>query len=211
MDLFFELLGYAASAFVAASLYMRTITALRVLSIASNVLFIIFALYKGNVPSILILHSLLLPMNILRLLQIRKLIAQVEEASKGDGSLTPLIPFMKRQSFTDGEVLFRKGDQADRLYYIQKGEVELPELGHKALPPEVIGEIGVFSPFKLRTASAVCRGPVEAYTIDEAHIKQLYFQNPKFGYHLVQLIIRRLLAHYRPGECPDAEELEISR
>jgi hypothetical protein len=42
---------------------------LRVTAIASNLAFIAYAAY-GHMPPILILHSILLPMNIIRLIQI---------------------------------------------------------------------------------------------------------------------------------------------
>ena len=46
----------------------------------SNVAFIAYALIDGLTP-ILILHSALLPLNLLRLLQIRELTAEVEKAA----------------------------------------------------------------------------------------------------------------------------------
>jgi CRP-like cAMP-binding protein len=76
----------------------------------------------------------------------------------------------------------------------------------------VLGEIGMFSPDKKRTATAICAtdGELLAMTADQA--RALYFQNPKFGFHLVQLITRRLLENCAsleavPGRWPDAERL----
>ncbi|HSW24239.1 MAG TPA: hypothetical protein VLJ62_15865 [Burkholderiaceae bacterium] len=63
-----ELLGYAAAGLVVATFSARSITALRVLAIASNVLFIAYAT-AAHLPPILILHALLLPINLLRLWQ----------------------------------------------------------------------------------------------------------------------------------------------
>lgn len=63
-----ELLGYAAAGLVVATFSARSITALRVLAIASNVLFIAYAT-GAHLPPILILHALLLPINLLRLWQ----------------------------------------------------------------------------------------------------------------------------------------------
>jgi CRP/FNR family cyclic AMP-dependent transcriptional regulator len=200
-------IGIVASVLVFLSLFMKTIMALRGFSIASNVVFITYAslqiINTGEWASIsiLVLHALLLPLNILRLYQVRQLIEKVKKAKYEDASLDVLIPYMKKQRFEEGEVLFRKGDRADKLYYIQSGHVELVELKKRVGPPEVIGEIGVFSPFKERTATAKCSETMEAYTIDENHIEQLYFQNPQFGYQLVQLILKRLITNYvQPSE-----------
>ncbi len=196
-----EMLSYAASTMVLISLSMKTITSLRLFSITSNVLFILFGIFNGGPYSVLILHTVLLPLNILRLVQIKRLIRNVEEASKGDGNLKALIPFMEKKVYPSGTVLFAKGDTADKLYYIQKGTVEFSELGTHAGPSDVIGEIGVFSPFKERTATAVCQTELESYTIDEDHVKRLWYQNPKFGFALVQLIIQRLLKNYQGDRC----------
>lgn len=57
----------------------------------------------------------------------------------------------------------------------------------------MIGEIGLFSPDHQRTTSAICETEVEALTLAEDKVLQLYYQNPKFGFYLVQLVVRRLL------------------
>ena len=63
--------GYLASVPVLCTFSVRSIRLLRCLAIASNVSFIVYASITGLVP-ILILHSLLLPMNIYRLAQIAR-------------------------------------------------------------------------------------------------------------------------------------------
>ncbi|HEX6720939.1 MAG TPA: hypothetical protein VF107_05190 [Burkholderiaceae bacterium] len=63
-----ELLGYAAAGLVLATFSARSITTLRMLAIASNVLFVAYAAGTHLLP-VLILHALLLPINLARLLQ----------------------------------------------------------------------------------------------------------------------------------------------
>ena len=63
-----ECLGYAASALVLATFCMRDMAALRLLAIASNVAFIGYAALSEINP-VLLLHALLLPMNVCRLVQ----------------------------------------------------------------------------------------------------------------------------------------------
>ena len=65
---FTELLGYAAAGLVLATFSARSITALRGLAIASNLLFIAYAA-GAHLPPVLILHALLLPINLVRLRQ----------------------------------------------------------------------------------------------------------------------------------------------
>ena len=66
-----ELLGYLASLLVLATFCMRGMVALRVLAIASNLAFIVYAVLAGIHP-VLLLHALLLPMNVWRLVQSRQ-------------------------------------------------------------------------------------------------------------------------------------------
>jgi hypothetical protein len=65
-----ETIGYLASALVLATFSARRMAVLRLLAIASNVAFIAYAALAGIGP-VLVLHVLLLPMNLLRLLQAR--------------------------------------------------------------------------------------------------------------------------------------------
>lgn len=64
-------LGYLASALVLCTFSVRSMRLLRGLGIASNVSFISYALIVG-LPPIAILHGLLLPINVLRLVQLER-------------------------------------------------------------------------------------------------------------------------------------------
>jgi len=63
-----DVLGYLASFLVLATFSMRDMVALRALAIASNLAFIVYAALTGIGP-VLLLHALLLPMNLLRLVE----------------------------------------------------------------------------------------------------------------------------------------------
>ncbi len=77
---------------------------------------------------------------------------------------------MHREFFSKGEYLFRAGDAADKLFYISKGTVRLPELNVVVRPGQVLGEMGIFSPARLRTASAVCEEDLEAFTLGREEV-----------------------------------------
>ena len=61
-------LGYLAAIAVLATFSVRSIWTLRVLAIISNVLFIAYAAFASLSP-VLVLHALLLPLNIFRLIE----------------------------------------------------------------------------------------------------------------------------------------------
>jgi hypothetical protein len=62
--------GFAAAGLVLATFCMRSMSALRWVAIASNVAFIAYG-YLGGLPPVLLLHTLLLPVNVCRLAQLR--------------------------------------------------------------------------------------------------------------------------------------------
>jgi hypothetical protein len=206
-----EGLGYLGLVLVIAASSMRTMTPLRVLSIGSNLTFISYSLAEGLLP-LLILYSLLLPINSIRLFQMQRLVRSVRDAAHGDLALGGLLPFMARRRFRRGAILFRKHDRGREMFYVLRGEIHLPEIGKTIGTGAVLGEISLFSPDKRRTATAVCATDGELLALSEDQVRALYFQNPKFGFHLVQLITRRLLENCAsleaaPGRWPDAEGL----
>ena len=64
-----DLLGYTASLAVLTSFCMSRIAHLRLLALASNVLFAAYG-YVDHLTPVLILHTVLFPINLVRLLQI---------------------------------------------------------------------------------------------------------------------------------------------
>lgn len=68
-----DLLGYLASATVLGTFSMNAMIWLRVLAILSNVLFIAYGA-AAHLPPVFGLHVVLLPLNIVRLLQITHLV-----------------------------------------------------------------------------------------------------------------------------------------
>ena len=193
MELWVELAGYISSLLVAASFYMKTIIPLRLFAITSNLAFITYGVGAELYP-VIIFHTFLFPLNILRLVQMKKLIKDVQDASEGDFSLQSLIPYMTKEKTKSGDVLFSKGDIAEKMYYISKGRIELKENGIIIEKGQLLGEMGIFSPYKERTDTAVCLDPdTELFSITEESVKQLYFQNPEFGFHLVRLITGRFI------------------
>jgi CRP/FNR family transcriptional regulator, cyclic AMP receptor protein len=194
-----EAIGYLASSLVFATFYMKMMTPLRAVAIASNVAFIGYG-YLGGMAPILILHMTLLPLNLWRLHQTRALAKKVRRAMQDDLSFDWLIPYMNHRSFAAGETIFRKGDVACELYLISAGTLRLSELGIVVGKGSLVGEIGVFSPHKMRTATAVAVTPVDLLAISEERVIQLYTDNREFGFYLVSLITKRLLANFEELE-----------
>ncbi len=188
------ILGYAAAATVLATFCMSTMMPLRVLAISSNFLFISYGAAAGDYP-VMTLHLILLPVNAFRLVQIRRLIRTLAKAQTKELTIEALIPYMTRRHAMTGEVLIRRGDCADRIFYLNNGEVrfELDQLTKTLGPGNLLGEIGVFAQEHKRTATVRCVTDCELYELTEAKAKKMYFQNPEFGYAVLRIIISRLL------------------
>ena len=110
-----EAIGYLASLLVLSTFYMKTMIPLRCCAIASNVVFIAYG-FLGEIYPVLVLHLLLLPLNVRRLLELRQLIRDIKRAAAGGFSFDAMVPFLTRRTFGAGELLFRKGDSATHLY-----------------------------------------------------------------------------------------------
>ena len=187
-----DLVGYLGSILMFSTFYMKTMIPLRVIGIAANICMISYTAIAGVWP-VLVLQSCLLPLNLYRLVQMRRLIARVSHAARGDFQITPLIPFMSKKSFAKGEMLFREGDPASAMYFIQKGSVRLLGIDETVSAGDILGEIGVLSGDGKRTATAMCLEDCEVSVIHRDRVLELYYQNPEFGFFLIRLVTRRLL------------------
>ncbi|MGB6285522.1 MAG: cyclic nucleotide-binding domain-containing protein [Xanthobacteraceae bacterium] len=186
-----EIAGYLAAGLVFLTFYMKTMVPLRIIGICSNCTFIMYG-YLGGLYPVLILHFILLPLNGLRLREILRLARQISTATLGDLNMDWLKSFTSTRRAKSGDVLFRKGDVADAMFFIVSGRYRVAELGMDILSGQVVGELGLLAPDQLRTQTLECIDDGELLQITYEQLKQLYYQNPKFGFYFIQLASRRL-------------------
>ena len=189
-----EVAGYVASLLVFATFYMKTMIPLRITAISSNIAFIVYAFYGGLHP-ILILHSVLLPLNLVRTVQILRLKGLVERAAKGEYSVEPLRPFMKATRHKAGEIIFRRGDCANCLYMLASGRVRLEEIDHLLEVGDLFGVIGLFSTAHQRTQTARALTNVELLWLAENELMQVCHRNPSLALFFLRLSTDRLTAN----------------
>jgi CRP/FNR family transcriptional regulator, cyclic AMP receptor protein len=184
--------GYLASFLVFTTFYMRRMTRLRVVAIASNIAFIVYAWMDGLTP-ILVLHATLLPLNLFRLIELRKMIAKVLKASGEDFSIEALLPLMHRHSVAASETLFRKDDPANALFYLLEGTLYLPEIGKELPTGSFLGEFAIFSDTGRRTASAIAKTDCVVMALTKAAVFSALVQHPQLGIHLLKMVTMRML------------------
>jgi len=188
------LVGYLAAFLVFSSFYMKTMLPLRTVAIASNIGFLIYGAINNLTP-ILILHAILLPLNMVRTWEICRTLSRIRKTRSGGIPLGTILPLMNSGQKCRGEILFRRGDEADRLYILTAGEIRLLELDLTILPGSFCGEIGLFSPLHRRTATAMCTTDVTFHSLTSAQVDTIFYQNPDFGYALLGMLTHRLVTN----------------
>ena len=99
--------------------------------------------------------------------------------------------------FPDGEIIFRQGDAADCLYFIQSGkvviyqekdgkEVPLAELGKG----DSFGDMGVFMG-PIRTESARSLGGARVITADYKFVLKKFRDDPSFAFQIINTMAQR--------------------
>jgi CRP-like cAMP-binding protein len=84
---------------------------------------------------------------------------------------------------------------------LTSGRIELVEIGVSLPAGRIFGEIAFFAPDRRRTMTARCVENSEVLAINESTVRQLYYQNPEFGFQLIGLVAGRLTADIRRLEA----------
>jgi CRP-like cAMP-binding protein len=192
MDTIGYAFGLVGAALMLASYMMKSMLPLRVVALVSCVCLVVYGSVVAALPTIL-LYLALIPINIRKTLQIRRVVQAIEEARSDTPIAEWLLPHMARRSAKAGELLWRKGDEAREMVYVQSGRLRLVEHGEELGPDCLVGEIGVFAPDNRRTMTIECATDCTLFTLSAEAMLQLYFQSPKLGYHVMRLIVARLM------------------
>jgi CRP/FNR family cyclic AMP-dependent transcriptional regulator len=175
-----------------ASVLMKGMIKLRLIAVGADALEFASALASLSWVSVG-RFMVTLPVNWLRFYEMLRLVKRSEIAATGDLSMDWLKPFMEIRPVKAGEVLFRRGDKADQMFLVDAGKFRLMESGMAIGPGQVVGEIGLLTPGNTRTQGFMCEEAGAIYEIDYESVRELYFQNPEFGFYFLTLTSRRLL------------------
>lgn len=186
---------------VVAGSFMRTMLPLRWLAVGSDTALVVYgSLHPSTVT--LVIAATLLPINVFRAVEVTRLTRRVARAqADADQTGLWLKPYMKARKVKAGQTLFSKGDRANRLYLLVDGEMVLADIGKRLESGRIFGEIALFSPSGLRTHTVRCVSDCRVLEIHERTVKQLYYQNPAFGFHLIELLAGRMAADVERAEA----------
>jgi hypothetical protein len=187
-----NLFGAVGGACYIATFLMKTIVPLRVAGIASNFFLMGYGFLSGSMLSFG-LYFVLLPINSVRLYQMLQLVKKVRTASQGDLSMDWLKPFMTKRQYQKGDILFHKGDVAEEMFFTVDGKYLVTALNLELPPGQIVGEMGLLAPDNRRTQTVECIEDGNVLTITYDKVRELYFQNPAFGFYFLRLTSERML------------------
>ena len=118
----------------------------------------------------------------------------MSETGVQDEYLQLLMRSGDAEAFTAGTTIFEEGDEADRVYLVKTGAVELATNGHIL---EIVGPGGLFGEMAVierdtRSATAVAQSDCELVTIDRRRFWFLVQETPYFAEIVMRVMADRL-------------------
>jgi hypothetical protein len=189
--------AFLGIAILLAGLGVRSLWHLRLALMAAAALLVIYGVAAGK-TLIVIVAAAALVINSFRTLQIQNISRRIRRTRHYGYELAPLLPLMRKETLSEGDNIFTKGDMANRLYVLVSGKVRFEEHGVtiEGNPAGVLfGEFGLFTKSGIRTSSARCLTPVELHSMTSEEVDRLYFQQPEFGYALAKIMATRMASN----------------
>jgi CRP/FNR family transcriptional regulator, cyclic AMP receptor protein len=184
--------GFIGAVLTLASYLMKSMMPLRLVALAANVFFVAYGYLESALPS-LMLYAAMIPINAKKAWEIKKLVRAIENAKADTPVSEWLLPHMTRRQAKAGATLWHKGDKATEMLYVESGQLKLLEYDEVIGPGSLVGEIGLFAPDNRRTRTIVCATDCTLYGLSAEAMALLYYENPKLGYHVMRLIVARLM------------------
>lgn len=194
-----DALGYAGAVLTIATYAVGTMIPLRIVALCANLTFLVYSLVTRDYPTAA-MDCVLIPLNTFRLVQMVRLTRQVKVSGEAGFSMDWLRPYARPMTVAAGTVLFHKGDPADAMFYIDSGRYRLMESGIELTHGNIVGELGLVAPDNARTQGLLCTAAGTLHRLSYADFRQLYFQNPTFGFYFLRLVGERLMRNARDAE-----------
>jgi hypothetical protein len=194
-------IGFIGAGLMVASYLMHSMLPLRLVALAANFFLVIYAIQFSSWPTV-VLYIAMIPINVKKVVQIRKLIHAIEHAKADSPVGEWLLPHMTRREAKAGETLWNKGDVATEMVYVESGRLRLVEHDTTLGIGSLVGEIGLFAPDNRRTGTITCDTDCTLYTLSADAMAQLYYLNPKLGFHVMRLVVARLMHDVEVARAP---------
>lgn len=200
--------GFIGAALMVTSYLMKSMLPLRVVALVACLFLVLYGYLAAAMPTLL-LYGALIPINIKKTLQIHKLVQAIKNAKSDTPISQWLLPNMTRRTAKAGTLLWKKGDFATEMLYLEAGSLRLVEYDDMLVPGSLVGEIGLFAPDNLRTLTLVCVSDCTLYSLSAEGMARLYYQNPKLGFHVMRLIVARLMNDAEKARLAAAAKIPV--
>lgn len=190
-----EAIGWLAVILKLVTFSMNAMIPLRLLAMASSVCFIIYSAVFHIWP-LLAIELILLPINAYRLYEIvavRRLVTHMTEDEDRDFSAA--MAYGKKRVIKAGDVIFKKGDPVDSLYYLAEGRVEVEDQNVEITAGKIFGEMAFFNNSAARSATVRCLEDTIVFELDEKRFARLEYEDPKFAMAVMRTVTKRLVAN----------------
>lgn len=184
--------GFVGAMLMVTSYLMKSMLPLRIVALLACVCLVVYG-YLGAALPTLVLYGALIPINMRKTWQMHRLVRAIKHAKSDTPVADWLLPHMTMRRAKAGQLLWRKGDRATEMLFLESGSLRLIEYGETLIPGALVGEIGLFSPDHRRTLSLECATDCVLFSLSAEAMAKLYFQNPKLGFHVMRLIVARLM------------------
>jgi CRP/FNR family transcriptional regulator, cyclic AMP receptor protein len=184
--------GFLGAVLMLASYWMKSMLPLRVVALVACCFLVVYGFLMQALPTLL-LYAVLIPINLKKTWEMRQLVLAIESAQADTPVSQWLLPHMHRQTVAAGTQLWAKGDVADHMLYLERGTLLLPEYGERLIEGALVGEIGLFARQGQRTLSLQAETDCVLYRLTREEMVLLYHQNPKLGFHVMRLVVERLM------------------
>lgn len=190
-----EAIGWLAALLKLATFSMKSMIPMRALAMASSVCFIV---YSGifHIWPLLAIEIVLLCMNAYRvyeLVGLRRLVTHMTDETDSDFSAA--MAYGRKRVIPAGDVLFRKGDPVDSLYYIAEGRVEIEDRNVSVASGNIFGEMAFFNKTAVRSATVRCVEETVVFELDEKRFTRVQYEDPEFAMAVMRTVTQRLVAN----------------
>jgi hypothetical protein len=190
-----EAVGWLGAALQVATFAMNSMIPVRILAMASSVCFIIYGGVFHLWP-LLTVALVLLSINAYRLYELialRRLVTHMTDESETDFSAA--MAYGKKRVIPAGDVIFKKGDRVDSLYYLAEGRVEIEDQNVSVVAGNIFGEMAFFNKSAVRSATVRCVEDTVVYELDEKRFTRVQYEDPEFAMAVMRTVTRRLVAN----------------
>jgi len=113
--------------------------------------------------------------------------------------LESLTPYVKIETYHEGELIFKEGDEGTAMYIIEKGRVEIRKKDKILFffkDGSVFGEMALFENAE-RSADAVARTDLTLYRVNNRDFRKFIFEHPEPGVQFLYTGIREMSRRLR--------------